>query len=86
MKYWSEILEKLFDDEKALQEAEQEHENKQKEKDIMYDRVVDALKRSEAAKKEYLDLRSEYVKKYGSFAYKYEKDINPNTFPFNIFF
>ena len=39
MKYWSEILEKLFDDEKALQEAEQEHENKQKEKDIMYDPI-----------------------------------------------
>ena len=68
MKYWSEILEKLFDDEKALQEAEQEHESKQKEKDIMYDRVMDALKRSEAAKKEYLDLRSEYIKKYGSFS------------------
>ena len=86
MKYWSEVLEKLSDDENALQKAEEEYKNKQQEKDIMYDRVIDALKRSEEARKEYTDLKSEYIKKYGSFSYKCEKDVIPDTFPFNIFF
>jgi hypothetical protein len=67
MKYWSEILNELFDDEKSLQKAEQEYESKQKEKDIMHDRVIDAFKRSEAAREEYEKLQEEYINKYGSF-------------------
>lgn len=84
MKYWSEVLEELFDDEKSLQKAEQEHESKQKERDIMYDRVVDALKRVDAAKEEYEKLQEEYCKKYGSFVYGHRKK-NSSEFPFTFF-
>ena len=84
MKYWSEILEELFDDEKALQEAEQEYENKQKERDIMHDRVVDAFERSEEARKEYEKLLDEYINKYGSFVYTRNKK-NSSEFPFAFF-
>lgn len=84
MKYYSEILEKLFDDETTLQKAEQEHESKQKEKDIMYDRVVDALKRVDAAREEYEKLQEEYIKKYGSFVYGHSGK-NSSKFPFTFF-
>lgn len=82
MKYWSEILEELFDDEKSLQKAEQEHESKQKERAIMHDRVVDAFKRSEAAREEYEKLQEEYIKKYGSFVDAYNEKNSFESYAF----
>ena len=85
MKYYSEILEELFDNEEALQKAEQEHESKQKEKDIMYNKVVDALYHTKEAQKEYEKILDEYIKKYGSFVYSHsnKKDFE---FPYTFFF
>ena len=85
MKYYSEVLEKLFDSIDELTSEEAEFAKEEKEKELMYDRVVDALKRSEEAKKEYTDLKAEYIDKYGSFSYKFEKGADANTFPFNFF-
>lgn len=82
MKYYSEILDKLFDTEEILKQEEQEHESKQKERVIMYDKVVDALKRAEIAREEYEKLEEEYIKKYGSFIYARK---NSSEFPFTFF-
>ena len=84
MKYYSEILDKLFDTEEILRQEEQEHESKQKEKDTMYDRVVDALKQADMAREEYEKLRDEYIKKYGTFIYAHSKK-NSSEFPFTFF-
>lgn len=86
MKYYSEILEELFDNEEALQKAEQEHESKQKEKDIMYNKVVDALYRTKEAQKEYENLLDAYIKKYGSFVHSYNSNKNDSEFPYTFFF
>ena len=79
MKYWSEALGQLFDSEEALKEAEQKHEDKQKERIVMHNKVMDALYRSKEAQKEYANLLSEYTKKYGAFIYSQNGNENVST-------
>lgn len=78
MKFYSEVLDKMFDTAEALTEAEEakgkaEEEKKAKEKKLAEERkarakeVEDALKAAHEAQNKYFELRDAFVKDYGSY-------------------
>lgn len=69
MKYYSESLEKLFDTEDALKEAESAAANKEKKKELRTEELTAARKAVQEAEKKYSVLLSKYCKDYGTYSY-----------------
>lgn len=69
MKYYSESLDKLFDTESALNEAEAAVVNKEKEKERRTEELTAARKAAQEAEKKYIDLLGKYCKDYGTYSY-----------------
>lgn len=87
MKFYSEILDKIFDDEKALIEAEDKHQKAIKEKEDREKKLADerkarakeveeALEQAQAAEKKYWELRNKFVKDYGAWHVSYKNTDN----------
>lgn len=97
MKYYSEVLDKMFDDDKALIKAEDEHqkaieEKKAHDQKLADERkarakeVEDALKEAQAAEKKYWELRNKFVKDYGAWHISYKDTSDGITTIFNELF
>ena len=69
MKYYSESLNKLFDTEAALNEAESAVANKEREKEQRTEELTAARKAAQEAEKKYIDLLGKYCKEYGTYSY-----------------
>ena len=93
MKYYSEELKKLFDDEKSLKEAEiaaakEAKEAKEKKEALIAARkdraaeIEDLIKHRAKLDKEIKEKLSDFTKDYGSFHYSYKG----GGFPFDSFF
>lgn len=88
MKYYSEELNKLFDSEdelleaeytvkKAAEEAEAAAKAKAIEKENKYKEVKAAFDLAAEARDNFMKLQREYVEEYGSFRLKTNHSINP---------
>ena len=93
MKYYSEILNKMFDTEEALVDAEneaidkelkaqKEKEERKAKKDAAHAEVVAAMEEMKTAEKKYFNLLSAYNKEFGTFTHKktIEKDGDSTDF------
>lgn len=86
MKYYSEKVKKMFDSVEDLDTAEKEFDEKaQKELALREERKARAVEVEDAYKK-YLDLRSKFVKDYGSYHMTLtEKDLPTTASIFDLF-
>lgn len=69
MKYYSENLDKLFDTEEALKQAEAAIENKEQEKKRRTEELDAARNAAKDAEKKYIALLTQYCKDYGQYSY-----------------
>lgn len=69
MKFYSENLDKLFDTEEALKQAEAALETKEQEKKRRTQELDAARRAAKEAEKKYAELLSSYCKDYGQYAY-----------------
>lgn len=78
MKYYSEVLDKVFDSEKECMEAENAEKKKTDEREKRAEEVEVARKQAQEAKARYERLLERYCKDYGTFRYKLNDshDIN----------
>lgn len=67
MRYYSDTLKKLFETEEELKKAEVEFEEKHALELKQKEERANRAKEVEEAYKKYLDLRSKFVKDYGSY-------------------
>lgn len=74
MKFYSENLDKLFDTEEALKQAEAALENKEQEKKRRTQELDAARQAAKGAEKKYAELLSRYCKDYGQYAYSSSGD------------
>lgn len=65
--YYSEILKKYFDTEEACLKAEEEYNEKHKAELLAKEEKTAKAKEVEEAYKKYIELRSEFIKKYGAY-------------------
>ena len=86
MKYYSEELNKLFDTEEELTEAELNLLVEKEEQEKAYQKVKEAKEEYESAMKRYHVLKDEYLKKYSSISFTTKVDSNIFDSPFfNLF-
>lgn len=69
MKFYSETLNKLFDTEEALKQAEAALQNKEQEKKRRTEELDEARAVAKNAQKKYIDLLARYCKDYGQYSY-----------------
>lgn len=69
MKYYSEVLKKVFDTVDALNEAESAILNKEQEKQRRTEELSAARKVAEEAEKRYFALLKAYCQDYGAYSY-----------------
>lgn len=69
MKFYSETLNKLFDTEEALKQAEAALQNKEQEKQRRTDELDAARNAAKEAQKKYVTLLTQYCKDYGQYSY-----------------
>lgn len=69
MKFYSETLNKLFDTEEALKQAEAALQNKEQEKKRRTEELDEARAVAKSAQKKYIDLLARYCKDYGQYSY-----------------
>lgn len=81
MKYYSEKLDRLYDDEKSLQVAEKDYDEKhaveikkKEERANKAKEIEEAYKKYHNAYKEYADLVRAFVKEYGSYHVSFKSD------------
>lgn len=70
--YYSEELKKYFNDEAECRKAEKEYEEKHAAELKAKEERSAKAKEVEAAYKKYVELRNEFIKKYGSFHMTYD--------------
>ena len=85
MKYYSEELDKLFDTEDELVQAELNLLVEKEEQEKAYQEVKQAKEEYESALKRYQVLKDEYLKKYSSISFT-TKVNDASNFPFLKFF
>ncbi len=91
MKYYSDVLKRLFDSEKELLEAEDAKKKAEEEKALREKeknaaraeaakKVEEAMKKAAEANKNYREVLSDFCKNYGAYHYSFTDDGKEDTY------
>lgn len=85
MKFYSEILDELFNTQEELEKKEKEQEEKDHARELLYNSVISAAEARDKAQENFETLRNDYVKKYGAIALGSENG-KYKSYPFDFLF